>query len=84
MSKEEAIEILSDIRCEYNLFGDTEEATRYHSLSWAIKAMSQPEIIRCRECKCWEYDAIFPDGWCRGRHQGNPDWYCADAERREE
>lgn len=40
MSKEEAIEILSNMRCEYNLFGDEEEATKYHALSWAIKAMN--------------------------------------------
>lgn len=39
MSRDEAIEILSDMRAEYNLFGDEEEATRYHVLSWAIQAM---------------------------------------------
>jgi len=39
MRGEEAIEILSDIRAEYNLFGDEKEATRYHVLSWAIQAM---------------------------------------------
>ena len=39
MSREEAIEILSDMRAEYNLFGDEEEATRYHVLSWAIQGM---------------------------------------------
>lgn len=41
------------------------------------------EVIRCRDCKYWEYDAIFRDGWCRGKHQGNPDWFCADGERKE-
>lgn len=40
MNKEEAIEILSEMRSEYNLFGDEEEATRYHVLSWAIKKMN--------------------------------------------
>lgn len=40
MNKEEAIEILSEMRSEYNLFGDEEEATRYHVLSWAIKEMN--------------------------------------------
>ncbi len=39
MNREEAIEILSDMRAEYNLFGDEEEATRYHVLSWAIQEM---------------------------------------------
>lgn len=39
MSRDEAIEILSDMRAEYNIFGTENEATRYHVLSWAIKAM---------------------------------------------
>lgn len=39
MSRDEAIEILYDMRDEYNLFGDEKEATRYHVLSWAIKEM---------------------------------------------
>ena len=39
MANEEAIEILSDMRAEYNLWGDENEATRYHVLSWAIQAM---------------------------------------------
>lgn len=43
MSREEAIEILSDMRAEYNLFGDEEEATRYHVLSWAIQAMKDTQ-----------------------------------------
>ena len=44
MSKEEAIEILSEMRSEYNLFGDEEEATRYHVLSWAIKAINAEAV----------------------------------------
>lgn len=43
MSREEAIEILSDMRAEYNLFGYEEEATRYHVLSWAIQAMKDTQ-----------------------------------------
>ena len=39
-------------------------------------------VTRCKDCKHWEYDVIFADGWCRGKQQGNPEWYCADAERR--
>lgn len=46
MSREEAIEILSDMRDEYNLFGDEKEATRYHVLSWAIKEMKAIEPER--------------------------------------
>lgn len=41
MIKEEAIEILSDMRAEYNIFSGDEEATRYHALSWAIQALNE-------------------------------------------
>lgn len=44
MIKEEAIEILSDMRAEYNIFSDDEEeATRYHALSWAIRALNEQQ-----------------------------------------
>lgn len=44
MIKEEAIEILSDMRAEYNIFSDDEEeATRYHALSWAIQALNEQQ-----------------------------------------
>lgn len=43
----------------------------------------EPKIIRCKDCKYWEYDVIFKDGWCRGKQQGDPNWFCADGERRE-
>lgn len=50
MSREEAIEILSDMRAEYNLFGDEEEATRYHVLSWAIQEIkAAQQWIPCSE-----------------------------------
>lgn len=41
------------------------------------------EVVRCQYCEQWEYDAIFSDGWCRGRHQGDPNWFCADGKRKE-
>lgn len=59
MIKEEAVEILSDMRAEYNIFSDDEEeATRYHALSWAIRALNERTgrwiedsgNIACSEC----------------------------------
>lgn len=38
---QETIEILSEMRSEYNCFGDPEEASRYHALSEAIKAVAE-------------------------------------------
>lgn len=48
------------------------------SLRMAIKALEQPEIIRCKDCAKRKYCrtstvwAVSP----------SDDWYCADAERR--
>lgn len=56
MIKEEAIEILSDMRAEYNIFSDDEEeATRYHALSWAIQALNERtgRWIYVEEEYCW-------------------------------
>ncbi len=49
-----------------------------------IPAADVRPVVLCKDCMHWEYDAIFADGWCRGRQQGNPNWYCADGEKREE
>ena len=38
--------------------------------------------VRCRECKYAQRDVMFNnDLWCDGI-QRNPDFYCADGERR--
>lgn len=65
MSREEAIEILSDMRAEYNLFGDEEEATRYHVLSWAIQEMkaTQPERKTGRWIE-WDEDCTWECSSC--------------------
>lgn len=48
---------------------------------------AQPEIVRCRDCRYWGLTNFVhePTGWC-GRQETtrNPDWYCADGERRGE
>lgn len=41
------------------------------------------EVVRCKDCKCWERrKARF--GWCdRLELYPYPDWYCADGKRKE-
>ena len=74
MIKEEAIEILSDMRAEYNIFSDDEEeATRYHALSWAIQALNEQQRTGRKKGKFigTEYD---------GYADGNPvyyEWKCS-------
>ena len=87
MTKEEAIEILSEMRAEYNIFGDEEEATRYHVLSMAIKAMRADPVkhgrweyiggygyqYRCSNCvKCAEHRSAYCPN-CGARMEGEED-----------
>ena len=53
------------------------------------KPRTQPEIIRCKDCKNW--DTTWQNDWAKNYHYcplidgtRNGDWYCADAERRTE
>lgn len=73
MRREEAIEILSDMRAEYNLFGDEKEETRYHVLSWAIQDMkaAQPERKRGH----WKEDWLASTSG--GAYQV---WRCSECE----
>lgn len=45
------------------------------------KAMS--EIVRCKDCKHYQYDAIFLQGWCNGRRVEKDD-FCSYGERKEQ
>lgn len=50
------------------------------AVNMAIKALEQPEIIRCKDCR--HYNAGFEcliEGYGIER---NKDWFCGDAERR--
>ena len=47
----------------------------------------EPEIIRCKDCNNW--DTTWQNDWAKDYHYcpvidgvRNGDWYCADAERR--
>ena len=50
----------------------------------SLEANGYVRVVRCKDCEHWERDVIFKDGWCRGKRQGNPNFYCADGERRED
>lgn len=51
----------------------------------AIKALEQPEIIHCKDCKYLDEDTVFHQYWCRGnRVFVSDDHYCGYAERRED
>ena len=55
MKREEAIEILSDIRAEYNIFASQKEADRYRAISIAINDMRKRVYKRLpplKPCVC--------------------------------
>ena len=58
MTEEEVVEILSDIRAGYNLFGDEEEVSKYHSLSIAIQAIKAEPVRRGKWKPLFEEYAI--------------------------
>lgn len=78
MTRQEAIDIIkvaqAEVEWEYPL--DYMVAFRK-----AVEALSEPEIIRCKDCKYWdadEHDCNIKTGW----FACGADWYCADAERK--
>ena len=84
ISREAAIEILSDMRCGVSCFDPLERAV-YSALSQAISAINSVpaadvvEAIRCKDCK-WKQGAEcvrFADV------RPFPDDFCSRAERRE-
>lgn len=76
MNREEAVKWLSDVANDY--FTSDAEAD---ALNMAIKALEQPEIIRCKDCK-HRGEKPIADGryWCEIHDTFM--YYCSDAERR--
>lgn len=89
MTREEAINELryAKAMCEFDPntgklgFRNDEDKRQYEALSMALEEMSEPQIIRCMECKHAQWDAFWGCYWCNGK-QRTGDWFCADAERR--
>ena len=95
MTREKAIKILSSYKNSY--FGDALHGGMI-SVSEIIELLSaQTEIIHCRDCKHKpsgdgaNHDITFPDWRCPCQCEDywyswipNDDWYCGDAERRED
>lgn len=78
MTREEAVEILSDMRAEYNIFSDDEEeATRYHALSWAIQALNEQQRTERKRGKWKKWWEVKPDGF--GGEVHIPHWACAEC-----
>lgn len=82
ISRQDAIKAIEDLQDCYNGFSDTYDKACIIGVLEEVPRMDAVEVVRCKDCTNWEYDVIFSDGWCRGKRRGNPEWFCADGERR--
>ena len=39
--------------------------------------------VRCGDCKYFDYDPVYREGWCSKRVEVDPDDYCGNWERKE-
>lgn len=81
MIQDEAIEYLFDIKTDavYRILSVEKEA-----IDMAIEALTQPQIIRCKDCVHWKHSNIRPNycdiwEWCN-----QADDFCSFAERKKE
>ena len=82
--KNDAIAWLANIKEKYIHGGDEEfDECRRESIDMAIKALRQPQIVRCKDCKHFnDMQCSYPErGTCDLWHMLHwGDWYCADGE----
>jgi hypothetical protein len=83
IDKQAAIDIAKDLLIQMEEYHQYNQAVNNYCAELVKLPPVQPEIIRCKDCIHRKKDEIFGDQWCHGR-KINDDWYCADAERREE
>lgn len=98
MNKNELLKKMEEAMDRYDLSKEIEKAhigewmygVSMVPCNWVYKYVTQPEIVRCKDCK-WYKEGYNIDGkWfsrCNGsvRTYGHtkPDWFCADGERRD-
>ena len=81
----EAIAWLANIKEKYIHGGDEEfDECRRESIDMAIKALRQPQIVRCKDCKAWEQYDDMNLGECELYPEYNKmgDWFCNFGERK--
>ena len=86
MTREEAAQMIKD---DMRLHHDYLSGNYRKALRMAISALEQPEIIRCKDCEHW--DTTWQNDFAPNYHYcpmidgvRKDNFYCADAERRED
>ena len=80
-------DVINEI-CFDCLHGDLDVDRCYNFPCAEIEAVmrmpvTQPEVIRCHECKHVQHDEMFYQYWCNG-NRVNPDHFCGYAERKDD
>ena len=77
MTKEKAIKYLRGFK--FSRIEEEDDRLNNEAVNMAIKAIQQPTIVRCKDCKnrrkwaCWMY--FFG-------HETDDNYYCADGKRK--
>ena len=87
----EAIAWLANIKEKYIHGGDEEfDECRRESIDMAIKALRQPQIVRCKDCihrgkseKCVLAAISVEKDYPLFMLDNRGEWYCADGKRKE-
>ena len=88
MTREEAVARIKD-HIEIHRYHERSAVKIFEAFDMAIKALEQPEIVRCKDCKHY----YFADNRIPQEHRytceldgdrWKPDDYCSYAERRED
>lgn len=80
MTREEAVARIKD-HIEVHRYHERNAVKIFEALDMAIKALEQPEIIRCEDCAKCQIDDVYHDYWCDGKKVWK-DHFCGYAERR--
>lgn len=84
MTKEEAIQILKRQQALYGgLYATGNNKRIYKAFDMAIEALSEPSLVRCRECRYYSNNHLCEQFSRFGSVEPLADFYCGFGERRE-
>ena len=79
--RDEALEVLCDC-CSIEGHCSADGCAEYQKIS-KLTTVDAVSVVRCKDCKKWEYDENF-SGWCtEWRRRTHGDHFCSCGERRE-
>ena len=93
MDRQRALEILDGMPICYECDGTVPWSCDEcgDAILMAGKALKQPEIVRCKDCKYLiDHYGFMDDGYCKNmretyylKFKPEDDWFCADGKRKE-